>query len=372
MTSVLRGISSFRSGLRVGRPPAAPHGRHRVSVVVPCYNYGHFLPDCVASALDQPGVEADVVVVDDASTDGSGDRAEQLAEADGRISVIRHARNMGHIATYNDGLKAAGGEYLVLLSADDLLSPGSLARAAALLEEKPSVGLVYGRSVQFVGDPPKGPVGPLQSWTIWDGDQWLKMRWRTARNCIWSPEAMIRATVQRQIGGYNSQLPHSADLEMWMRAAATSDVGHVDGTDQAYYRLHADNMHRTTFQSESSRGILVDLQERWLTFEQLAHRAPDPTTDIASARRALSVEALTVAARSITWGQPDPSLVRELADFAAEVYPEAPHLRLWNPVQRLIAMGPARARRHPAFVVREFIESTKDSARRWRWAQRGV
>ena len=116
-------------------------------MVVPCYNYGHYLPACLGSALNQPGVEVEAIVVDDASPDGSGEVAERLSAADSRVRLIRHPRNKGHIATYNDGLEAARGDYLVLLSADDLLAPGSLARAAALLEANPEVGFAYGRAV---------------------------------------------------------------------------------------------------------------------------------------------------------------------------------------------------------------------------------
>jgi hypothetical protein len=340
-------------------------------VVVPCYNYGHYLPACVDSALDQPGVEVEAIVVDDASPDGSGEVAEQLAAADPRVRLIRHPRNKGHIATYNDGLETARGDYVVLLSADDLLAPGSLARAAALLEANPEVGFAYGRAVPFSGDPPTGDTGSVRSWTIWPGHEWLQMRWRTARGCIWSPEVVMRTSLQRRIGGYRADMPHSGDTEMWMRAAAAADVGHINGPDQAYYRVHAANMHITDFDGAGARGALVDLQQRRLMFEEVAAYAPSHT-DIEAAQRALAVEALTVATRSISWRQPDTAVIRELADFAADVYPDVPQLRQWVRVQRLLALGPNRAKRHPAFVAREAGERAKDVARHWRLSHRGV
>jgi Glycosyl transferase family 2 len=371
MTTLLKGITSLRSGHRVEAPPPLPATAVRVAVVVPCYNYGHYLPACLSSAFDQPGVEVQVIVVDDASPDGSGEVAEQLAAADGRIRLIRHAQNKGHIATYNDGLEAAEGDYIVLLSADDLLAPGALSRAVALLEAHPGVGFAYGRAAQFSGDPPTGAGGPLRSWTIWPGAEWLRMRWQTGRNCIWSPEVVMRASVQRQIGGYRADLPHTGDMEMWMRAAAVADVGHVDGPDQAYYRVHAANMHITNYDGARARGALVDMRQRRMTFEGLSAQAPSPN-DVVAAQRALATEALTVATRSTSWHDPDPTLVGELADFALDVYPDAPELRQWGSVQRLLAMGPARAKRHPAFVAREAVERAKDAARRWRWNRRGV
>jgi len=72
------------------------------------------------------------LIIDDASVDGSADVAGSLAAEDSRIQVIRHRTNRGHIATYNEGLGQAEGTYCVLLSADDLLTPGSLGRATAV------------------------------------------------------------------------------------------------------------------------------------------------------------------------------------------------------------------------------------------------
>ena len=82
--------------MRIERPSAL-RSKPTVSVVIPCYNYGRYLPQAVASALDQERVEVEVIVVDDASTDGSADVAHGLAQDDPRIQVIVHAVNRGHI-----------------------------------------------------------------------------------------------------------------------------------------------------------------------------------------------------------------------------------------------------------------------------------
>src|SRR5664280_1902910 len=123
----------------------------RVSVVVPCYNYGRFLAGCICSVLFQPGVEVDILIIDDASSDGSDVVAKRLAECDPRIRVICHPTNRGHIATYNEGLQEVDAQYLVLLSADDMLTSGALSRAVAVMEIHKTVGLVYGNPLSFSG-----------------------------------------------------------------------------------------------------------------------------------------------------------------------------------------------------------------------------
>ena len=119
-----------------------------VSVIIPSYNYAHFLPDCVGSVLSQKNVDVEVLILDDCSTDETPDVAARLA-TDPRVSFRRHEQNMGHLATYNEGLEWATRDYTSLLSADDLLVPGALRRAAELMDAKAEVGMVYGHSVYF-------------------------------------------------------------------------------------------------------------------------------------------------------------------------------------------------------------------------------
>ncbi len=364
--------TSFGKQARVMKPVALSGPLPRVTVVVPCYNYGRYLPDCLRSILTQPGVDVDVVLVDDASTDGSGDVAEVLAATDARITLVRHARNAGHIATYNDGLQRAQGDYLVLLSADDLLAPGSLSRSTALLEANPLVGISYGRTVIFSDAPPASAVETVRSWTIWPGEAWLRMRWQKARNCVWNPEIVIRATVQREIGGYRSHLPMAADFAMWMRAASVADVGHVDGPDQGYYRMHGDNMHLTTYEDGRSSEVLIDLTERRLTFENLAQEVPGGTELLPEACKGLAVEALTIATRLFSEPVVDRGLVEDLMAFATDVYPSATGLPQWRSTERRLTMDPAAVRRNLGFRAQEMVEKGKETARQWRWRRIGV
>ncbi len=238
----------------------------RVSVVIPCYNYGRYLPQCVYSvSRNQPGIELEIIIVDDASTDSSADVARQLAAEDDRIILIRHAANAGHIATYNDGLSAATGDYVLLLSADDLATPGALTRAVALFEAEPSVGLVYGRAIDFSGTPPSPRTDPSR-WVVWSGVDWLRERCRIGFNVAASPEVMMRMSVLRDIGLYSRELPHAGDFEMWLRTACVSGVGFLLGVDQAFYRKHPQNMHLQQFSAATHRGQLIDLRQRWQSF----------------------------------------------------------------------------------------------------------
>ena len=115
-----------------------------VDVVVPCYNYGRFLADAVESVLNQEGVDLHVLIIDNASEDDSLEVASELAARDRRVKVIAHSVNRGHTSSYNEGIDKASAEYFLILDADDLLAPGALARALAVLENNPGVCFAYG------------------------------------------------------------------------------------------------------------------------------------------------------------------------------------------------------------------------------------
>lgn len=116
-----------------------------VDVVVPCYNYGRYLRACVDSILTQRDVDVRILIIDDMSNDSSEEVGRALAREDARVTYRRHTVNQGHIKTFNEGIiDWATADYTLLLSADDMLTPGALARAAQALNRHPEAGLVCG------------------------------------------------------------------------------------------------------------------------------------------------------------------------------------------------------------------------------------
>jgi len=234
---------------------------------VPCYNYARLLRECVESVLSQTNVDVRLLIIDDASTDNTSDVAAQLAAQDSRVECRRHSNNLGHIATYNEGLAWASGDYLVLLSADDMLTPGSLSRASSLLDSHPEVGMVYGRCVLFESGnslpPYHNPLG-LGAHHIYDGLDWLELACKRGKTWVASPEVVVRTDLQHRLGGYLPELPHSGDNEMWMRFAVHASVGKLLEADQAYYRIHSNSMTSRLFSTEAK-----DIDQRKLAFERI-------------------------------------------------------------------------------------------------------
>lgn len=217
-----------------------------VTVVVPCYNYGRYLRQCVNSILAQD-VDLNVDIIDDASADNTESVGSALAAEDRRVTYRRHARNLGHIATFNEGLDRADGIYSLLLSADDMLAPGALRRAVDVLEGLPDVALLYGKAVQFRDTPPVATSLAPPAVRIWQGAEFVAQCCAEVWNPISSPTAIVRTSVQKSVGGYLPSLPHSGDVEMWLRLATRGRVVELRGVVQAYYRVHDNNMYKKWF-----------------------------------------------------------------------------------------------------------------------------
>ena len=100
------------------------------------------------------------------------------------------------------------------------------------------------------------PSGRWRATDTWRGHDWLRLRCRSAYNCISSPEVVVRTAVQRAVGGYDARCFHTSDLNMWLRIAAVADIAYVRGLPQAIYRIHPGSMLR------SQDGPMVDLRER--------------------------------------------------------------------------------------------------------------
>jgi hypothetical protein len=284
-----------------------------VDVVVPCYQYGRFLRECVTSVLAQDGVDVRVLIIDDCSSDETEAVGRDLAAGSPRVEYRRHPANRGHVATFNEGVLGwARSDYTLLLSADDLLIPGALRRVAGLLDAHPRIGMAYGRDVVLRPGDPLGPpddpacppssashmlpsgIGPAPTGgtRVLSSEEFLSLASACCDNPVPSPTAVVRTRTQQAIGGYRAELPHAGDMEMWMRFAAAGPVGFVDAR-QAYYRRHGTNMH-TRY---AGTGCLDDLRQRLAAFRaaMASCRLPLPDREALMTRAARCIAEAALA-----------------------------------------------------------------------------
>ena len=159
-----------------------------LSIVVPVYNVEQYLPKCLESLLDQDlsKDEYEIVLVDDGSTDGSGEICDEFALKEGNVKVV-HQKNQGLSVARNVGTQVAKGKYIQYVDSDDYLHPDVLKGLVSLMEENNLDVLRYGfRRVSEQGSFPEVVNGPirLKDTRIWDGkDFLLKELWFSCYAC---------------------------------------------------------------------------------------------------------------------------------------------------------------------------------------------
>jgi glycosyltransferase involved in cell wall biosynthesis len=114
-----------------------------VSIVIPVYNAGIFLEDCINSVIGQTLQEIEVICVDDCSTDGSLAKLESYRQRDGRIRVIRKPVNEGPSAARNLGMEAASGKYLLFVDSDDFIDKELCQKAYSHAEENDAGMVIF-------------------------------------------------------------------------------------------------------------------------------------------------------------------------------------------------------------------------------------
>jgi glycosyltransferase involved in cell wall biosynthesis len=179
--------------------------RPLVSTVIPSYNYGRYVCEAVQSVLDQTYKPVEIIVVDDGSTDDTRSRLAAFGDA---IRYI-HQENNGHGSARNRGIRAATGEWIAFLDADDRWHPKKLEiqfDAARALED-----------VCFLGSPACGWSDEL--------DAHPEVRRLSIRDFLtWTPlnssSALVKRSCFDKIGVFDETLKGAEDRDMWMRLAA--------------------------------------------------------------------------------------------------------------------------------------------------------
>ena len=219
--------------------------RQLVSVVIPAYNAATFIKECLDSVFSQQGdFELDVVLVDDGSTD---DTLAQVRATGYPVSCLEQT-NTGPAAARNRALRAAAGDYIAFLDADDLWPAEKLAQQLAVLQTHTDIGLLFGDCRQF------DQAGYFSQTLFEEGQRdlafWgdpLYVRQPYAKlmqgNFITTGSIVMRRACVDRVGYFDEGLRLVEDLEYWLRIALEFPIAYVDSVC-LLRRRHDDNTSR--------------------------------------------------------------------------------------------------------------------------------
>ncbi len=222
----------------------------RVSVIVPCYKAGRYLPATVDSVLRQTFSSWELILVDDGSPDDTLETARVQAKRDPRIRFFTQP-NQGQSAARNLGACEAspGSEFFYFLDADDLLHPEALARLVTFLDSHPEAGVVTSEKADIDSEGNPLPPNPVRRWAsgFLGWPQKLHPTVSTTpfatyySGCAGGIWALYRSRLFLQIGGWNEALRAFEDCDLLGRFALASQAGHVPEVLN-YYRKHSSQM----------------------------------------------------------------------------------------------------------------------------------
>lgn len=259
-----------------------------ISICIPVRNGADWIDEAIDSALGQTRTDFELLVVENASTDGTGDVVRRRAAEDPRIRLETFGVSVSAPANHNRAIRLSRGDLVKFLHADDVLYPQCLERMAAILDGHPEVGFVFARRHILLEDPddPEGAAWARRYGSLHDRftslhevnsgrdllDQYLPAFGDPLyQNWIAEPSAvMVRRACFERVGAFTDRLRQSWDLELWLRIFATFDVGFVDEPLGAF-RFHPQSL---TSANARARADWLDLL--WLYEGLLSEPALGP------------------------------------------------------------------------------------------------
>jgi glycosyltransferase involved in cell wall biosynthesis len=234
-------------------------------VVVPVFNTIRYAAESIESILAQTYTNIEVILMDDASTDGVSDILR--AYADPRVRYVRNERNLGQFANVNAGIGLAAGELIALHHSDDVFDPSLLSKQVAFIARQPDVGAVFAIDVFIDGDGrewgrlelPHELRGrsTLTYPTVLNGI--LRHQNVFLRGC----QCLIPRSVYDDVGLYDDRYDLRADLDMWLRIARRYPLGLID-EHLVGYRSGHENASATYARLRTKPELWFDVVDRVL------------------------------------------------------------------------------------------------------------
>ncbi|MEM2146866.1 MAG: glycosyltransferase family 2 protein, partial [Candidatus Jordarchaeaceae archaeon] len=216
----------------------------KVSVIIPCYNYGKYLRKCIESVINQERnfleFETEIIVVNDGSTD---DTEEIVLNLGNPIKYIRQ-ENRGLSSARNAGLKFATGDYVIFLDADDLLLPNCISSQLRALEQS-GKDIVVCQHLPMLSFDPEGPLFYVENrLPLVSGVPEIHL---CHSNIAPVHAYMVKSGVVKRVGGFDESLKACEDYDFWLRCLLYDARIHLNYDVCVIYRKHHHSMSRNRY-----------------------------------------------------------------------------------------------------------------------------
>jgi len=221
----------------------------RVSVVTTLYNYREYIEETIRSFLEQNFQDSEMIIVDDASIDNPYKVIKKYSS--NSVRYIRLDKNRGYSHAKNVGIKESKSEILVMLDADDKLTPNSLSSRFERISE--GFDLVHGPALNLKN----GKISKSKLWEQWNRKNIFKN--------VHAQSVMLRKDIHRKIGLYDETLKCKSDREMWARIFNHNFIVGTVNDPVVIYRIHNRQMSRSNEKLKMNKKLQEDVMKKIAT-----------------------------------------------------------------------------------------------------------
>jgi len=190
-----------------------------VSIIVPAYNMARFTEETVESLLDQSHPHLEIIVIDDGSTDNTGEVLERFSE---RITYV-YQENRGACSARNHGFLLSKGDFVAFLDCDDTYHPEKVERFLEKFRARPDVGMIY--SPEYLIDEDNRVIGINSPRRPPTGRVFPRL---LNNNFIGSSTPVIRREAFERAGKWDEAIFTTADWEMWLRVSRSCEIDFIN------------------------------------------------------------------------------------------------------------------------------------------------
>lgn len=233
----------------------------KVSVIIPTYNRLPMLKEAVDSVLAQDYEDMELIVVDDGSTDGTG---EAMKGYGGRVRLVQFLSNKGVSAARNKGILNARGKYIAFLDSDDLWVKGKIKIQTTFLDENPHYPICYTDEIWIRKGRRVNPMQKHSKYSGWIFEKCLPL-------CIISPSsAMMRRSLFSKVGLFDEAFPVCEDYDFWLRVSSRFPIFFINRKLIIKRGGHPDQLSQRSWGNDRYRVMALEkiLSEPYLKDEE--------------------------------------------------------------------------------------------------------